>query len=206
MIRTDKVDLKSTEECTAHFSNGQDMTFTYEELCAFHIREGREYEDGDFADLMITVQCERAKTRVMPFVVFKKRTKAQVRERVLEAGFDQEVADSLTDELEAKGYIDDREFCRSFIRDSLERKGASVRKTLWDLESKGIARRLAEEMLAESGADDNAAAAGALEKKLRSGAPKDYNKLYAFLTRRGFSGAVADKVLRESGIERFKEY
>ena len=70
-----------------------------------------------------------------------------------------------------------------------------------ELRQKGVGEAVIEEVLNEFSADDTNAARTLLNKKLRTGGEKDYNKLYSFLMRKGFSGETVRKVLQETEIE-----
>lgn len=205
MIKTERLIKNSGEESTAYFSNGEELTFSAEELCAFHIRESREYSQEEYEELILKVMCQRAKTKVMPYVIFSKKTEKQVYDKIIENGFSEQVAETLTEELADKGYIDDREYCRSYMKKALD-KGLSTQKIVWDLRSKGVNQACAEEILQDFSPDEVAFAKNALNKKLRTGGEKDYNKLYGFLVRKGFSGEISRKVLQESGIGKDEEY
>ena len=74
MIRTENIKKLSGNESTACFSNGENYTFSTEELCAFHIREGREYTQEEYETLIHNVTVQRAKLIVMPYVIYTKRT------------------------------------------------------------------------------------------------------------------------------------
>ncbi len=205
MITTETLKKNSGLDSTAYFSNGDELTLSVEELCAFHIREGRKYSQEEYEQLILKIMCQRAKSKIMPYVVFTKRTEKQIYDKITENGFSVDVAEVLTEELKEKEYIDDREYSRSYIKKSIA-KGLSKQKIIWDLKNKGVSQIIAEEILQEISPDELALAENALNKKLRTGGKKDYNKLYAFLMRKGFTGEIARKVLQESGIERDEKY
>ncbi len=199
MIKTETLKKISGGRSTAYFSNGENIEFSIEELCAFHIREGREYEEEEYLSLVANVMCQRAKTIVMPYVVYTRRTEKQVYDKIKEAGFSSDIAKSLCVELTEKEYINDKEYTKSFVKKSVE-KGASRQKIFYDLKAKGVAATVIEEVLDELLVDELSQAIFSLNKKLRTGGQKDYNKLYAFLVRKGFSPGTARKALQEFNV------
>ncbi len=205
MIKTDSLKKKSGNESTALFSNGEEIIFSTEELCAFHIREGREYSETEYEELINKVMIQRAKLKVMPYVIYTKRTEKQVCEKIVAEGFASEVAALLVEELKEKEYISDKDYVLSYLKKTGD-KGDSRQKIFFDLKNKGVAASLVEEVLAEMDFDDYKQAEIALNKKLRTGGKKDYNKLSGFLLRKGFSGAIVRKVLQEFQIGRNEEY
>jgi len=205
MIRTENIKKLSGNESTACFSNGENYTFSTEELCAFHIREGREYTQEEYETLIHNVTVQRAKLIVMPYVIYTKRTEKQVYDKIKSSGYSEEVASALTEELKEKEYIDDRDYCRKYIKKSLD-KGDSIQKMLYDLKEKGVSLSVAEEVMQEFSPEDVDQARILLNKKLRTGGKKDYNKLAGYLLRKGFPGGIVRKVLQESDIGRNEEY
>lgn len=201
MIKTETLKKISDGRSTAYFSNGEIIEFSIEELCAFHIREGREYSLEEYEALIHNVMCQRAKSVVMPYVVYTKRTEKQVYDKIKDSGFTDEVAVSLVSELKEKEYISDKDYCRSFIKKTLE-KGESKQKILWELKNKGVSVNVAEEVYKEFSPDELNQAIKSLNKKLRTGGKKDYNKLYGFLQRKGFSAGIARKALQEIDVKR----
>ena len=82
------------------------------------------------------------------------------------------------------------------VKKSVE-KGASKQKILYDLKAKGVSATITQEVLDELSVDELSQAINSLNKKLRTGGQKDYNKLYGFLVRKGFSPGTARKALQE---------
>ena len=94
------------------FDSGETFGFSAEELCAFHIDEGKYFCEETWAEVYHRILCERAKGKVMSFVTFSRKTGGQVFDRVVSLGFSEAVAESLVTELAEKGYIDDLSYCR----------------------------------------------------------------------------------------------
>ena len=206
MILVSAVNKKSKDECTAHFSNGMVMNFTAEELCAFHIKEGREFEEPKFEQVISKVWTERAKAKVMSSVLYSPKTSKQVKDKILKEGFNENVADKLVDELTEKGYIDDEAYAERFIKKAIKSKPNSVMKITADLRGKGISGEVISRAIKNLTPDEDEMALRALEKKLHQSRDKDYNKLYGFLSRKGFPSGAARKALEHFGIEKDNEY
>lgn len=206
MILVSAVNKKSKDECTAHFSNGMVMNFTAEELCAFHIKEGREFEEPKFEQVISKVWTERAKAKVMASVLYSPKTSKQVRDKILKEGFDEAVADKLVDELVQKGYVDDEAYAERYIKRAVKSKPNSVLKITADLRGKGISGEIISKAFKNLAPDEDEMALRALEKKLHQSRDKDYNKLCGFLLRKGFPAGAVRKALEHFGIEKNNEY
>ena len=205
MVLVSKVEDKGTE-CTAHFSNGTVMDFTTEELCSFHIYEGREYEDDAFGEIISKVLTERAKAKVIGSVLYSPKTSGQVRDRILREGFSTETADALVEELVQKGYINDYAYAEGIIRKAIKSKPESILKITVDLKNKGISDEIIREAIKNNELDEEELATRALEKKLRTSREKEYNKLYSFLMRKGFTADAVRKAMKNCNVEKNNEY
>ena len=201
MVHVEQMQEGSSGQHTVIFDNGETFEFSAEELCAFHVGLQKEYTEEEFADLLDKVLCERAKGKVMGYVAFSKKTGRQVFEKIVSLGFSDRIAELLVQELTEKGYIDDRAYCCAYVRQATGSKAYSVSRIQMELRQKGVPESVIEEILEEFSVDDTAAARQALNKKLRTGGERDYNKLYAFLMRKGFSSETVRKVLQEIECE-----
>lgn len=201
MIRVEQMQEGSSGRCTVIFDNGEEFEFSKEELCAFHISPQKTYSENQLAAILDKVTCERAKEKVIRYVTFSKKTGRQVFDKIVNLGFETDIAEQLVQELTEKEYIDDREYCRSYVRQAIGTKAYSINRIKMELRQKGVGEAVIEEVLNEFSADDTNAARTLLNKKLRAGGEKDYNKLYSFLMRKGFSGETVRKVLQETEIE-----
>lgn len=201
MIIVERIQKGSSGKHTVIFNNGETKEFSEEELCAFHISPNREYSEEQFAAVMDKVLCERAKGQIMPYITFSKKTGRQIFEKILYLGFPERIAEQLVQELTEKAYIDDRAYCRSYVKQASGAKSYSLSRIKLELRHRGVDDTVIEEVLQEFSVDDVSSARKLLNKKLRTAGKRDYNKLYSFLMRKGFSGETVRKVLQEIGFE-----
>lgn len=206
MIFVSEINKKTKNESTAHFSNGLVMDFTPEELCAFHIYEGRDFEDDKFEKVISKVWTERAKAKVIASVLYSPKTAKQVRDKVLHEGFSFDVAEKLTEELKEKGYINDAVYAEKYIARAIKSKPDSIAKIKATLMGKGISAEDISKAMENLEPDDSEMAVRVLEKKLHRSGDKDYNKLCGFLSRKGFSSGAVRHALDHFNIERKNEY
>ena len=81
------------------------------------------------------------KTKVLKFVLYKKRTKQEVKNKFLKT-IDEEMLIDILDELEENGYIDDSDYVRRLINDYKILNNLSMKEVRYKLFSKGIANNL----------------------------------------------------------------
>lgn len=110
------------------------------------------------------------------------RTEKEMRTYLVGKGFSMKVVIYAVDKLREYGYLNDAEYCRTFIRVYGEKAG--VRKLAAKLYEKGVPREMIDAELEKS--DDGAETAIALAKKYISTRKCDRRKVMAFLAGRGF--------------------
>lgn len=108
-----------------------------------------------------------------------------------------------------KGYLDDADYARKYIRTVKRRKAAGAALIKSELMKKGVAKQIADEALRDTGfdADNFDEIYAAAEKKAKSLAGKKnaYQKLVYFLRSRGFKDELARKAVRQLEKEKLIE-
>ena len=124
-------------------------------------------------------------------------------------GFGPDAIEKALDFLKKYSYIDDEAYARDYIERSLRNRAVGRHRIRAGLLQKGVAREIIEGAISEAGEGmDDIEYGKGLElalKKLSSLAGKDNcgQKLYAFLSRRGFSAAVIRKIFRKLKIDMY---
>ncbi len=138
-----------------------------------------------------------ARDRALRLLTVRARSRREIEDRLLWAGFDpSEVADAL-DGLEGAGLIDDRRLAQAVVEHAVTVRLAGRRSVLGTLRSRRVAPELAEELL------DGATSAEDEERRARElaarragqlrGLPPEvaFRRLAAFLARRGYPPGLA---------------
>jgi len=172
------------------------------------LREGTELEDLE--GLLHEDQVRRAKKIAFRYLA-RARTTKQVRERLLEEGFGEDVVGEVVGRLEELGLLDDREFARAWVEERLRLRPRWRRALKEELLRKGISEEVAEEALDEelSEVDEARLAEGLLrraEGRYRNLEPdKALRRMRDFLLRRGFSWETVKEVTRKLRKEWFSD-
>jgi len=172
------------------------------------LREGTELEDLE--GLLHEDQVRRAKKVAFRYLA-RARTTKQVREKLLEEGFGEDVVGEVVGRLEELGLLDDREFARAWVEERLRLRPRWRRALKEELLRKGISEEVAEEALDEklSEVDEARLAEGLLrraEGRYRNLEPdKALRRMRDFLLRRGFSWEAVKEVTRKLRKEWFSD-
>ena len=130
------------------------------------------------------------------------RTRSELATKLAGRGVPDEVAARLLDRFEEVGLVDDAAFAREWVEQRQSGRGLARRALAQELRRKGIDDEVVRETLDGVDPDDEVEAARALVRaKLRSVRSLDHDKavrrLVGMLARKGHSGSVAYRVVKE---------
>lgn len=163
------------------------------ELRLHKIEEGDEIEDAVYDRIMKDVLPKRAKLRAMNLLKNRTYTKAQLKDKLLQGGYPEQIADIAVDYVVSYRYLDDEQYVRDFIEYNREKK--SRKRIQLDLMHKGISEQLFQDIWEEIAGDDEEAIEGEqiiywMNKKHfcpQEATFEEKQKMMAFLYRKGFS-------------------
>ncbi len=128
-------------------------------------------------------------------LALRPRTEKEMRDRLREADFDDEVVEDTIVRLVELNLLDDHAFALDWIEERAPRKGLGPRALVAELTAKGVERAVAEQAWAESGLDEESQAAEQaarhLRKVIRYPLAEQAAKLQQILLRKGFSFEAA---------------
>jgi regulatory protein len=135
---------------------------------------------------------------------YRDRSEAEIRQRLAQKGFPEEILDTALGRLRDAGLVDDRRFAEALVRHATEVRRIGRRGTRAALHKRGLARELVEEALSRV-VEDPSAAAGLIIKRMQgmSGLPAETvrRRLWSLLSRRGFSPETIREALKLSGVK-----
>jgi len=162
------------------------------------IRIGKEYTEAELQELEAESQFGKLYGRTLEYCMMRPHSAKEVRDYLyrktrdtrtktggIKKGVPVEVTVRVFDRLVEKGYIDDEKFARYWVENRSVTKGASRRKLIAELRSKGVEQSLVERLWSESPRSDEDELQKIIAKK-RSRYP-DNQKFMQYLARQGFS-------------------
>lgn len=151
---------------------------------------------------------QAAMARALRFLGGRDRSRQEVRNYLVRAGFGSTVIEEVVARLENWGYLNDRRLAEEWISFRLARGQAGKERLRHELYRRGIAATTVNEVLAAISAEtEGEAALAAAERWLGrtaradpvSGSQEDLaglrRRLWAFLVRRGYTGEIARAVV-----------
>ena len=182
------------------FDDAQALVLYKGELQKFGLEEQMQVSDQMYEQLYHEIVGKRAVKRAMHLLEKMDRTEEQLRKKLLESRYPEELVEEAIAYVKSYHYIDDERYARTFVRLNQERRSAGRMKM--DLLAKGIASDVIERAIEEENETPPEILIQRLLDKKNfdpdTAALKDTAKMYQFLLRRGFRANEIMHVLRES--------
>ena len=145
---------------------------------------------------------KKAARKALDFLLVRMRTEKELMKRLADVGFSQQDIEYALEYVKSFGYINDRAYAEQYISSRSAQKGRALLKM--ELREKGVSDEIIGDAL-ELIPEDNSEVLHSLIIK-KAGEPhkldeKENRRLFAFLSRRGFSASDIIRALRsyESG-------
>lgn len=158
--------------------------------------ENAEAEYNDTQDYSIE-EFDSAKTRILKYIFYKKRTESEVRKKFSKI-YSDELLDGVIQDLKEKGYIDDSEYILRAVNEFIALKNLSTKELKYKLLAKGLKKNLIEDYF-ESHYDElneyeiKSARNIVLKKKMNM----DNTEIKNFLIRKGYKLENVHEALKQ---------
>ncbi|MCI8683348.1 MAG: regulatory protein RecX [Lachnospiraceae bacterium] len=169
--------------------DGRSFVLYRGEVRRYSLEEGAELSDGQYEEICSEILKKRARRRTMHLLEKMDRTEAQIREKLRQGFYPEEIIEDAVAYVKGYHYLDDSRYAENYVRNQREKK--SRRKIQMELMAKGIDRELAEQALEEECQRENEQELILkwVEKKHYSAQTadlKEKQRMYQFLMRKGF--------------------
>ncbi len=184
------------------FLDGEPAFVLYKkEADRYGLRMGEELDEMTYQEILHDVLGTRSKRYCMNLLKTMDRTEWQLRQKLSQGGYPQEVIRQAIDYVKGWGYVDDGAYAKKYVEFHREKK--SLIQMRQELYHRGVAREEIDRALEEADvADETIAIQKWIEKKrmdLNKATPSERQKLYMFLLRKGFSPDNVGKVFKRAG-------
>lgn len=188
------------------FIDGQFAFGIHQDVMIAHpLAKGQHLTVADQEALRRADAVLRAKTKALDMLGRKARTTKEIRDKLRQTGFADDVADDVIARFLDLGYLDDHAYATQYVRTRFRVKGYGPQRLRQELYKRGVPREVIDEVMADETEEFDLveAARAHAEKRWPSlvarepDARKRQRKLTDFLVRRGFSFDVIRAVLDE---------
>ncbi len=174
-------------------------------MIKFRMIKGAVFTKRELEEIVFADERQQAYADALHYLSRKPRTGYEITMRLGEKGWGEDTAAEVVQRLVDEGLVNDAVYAQEWAGQRVRGRGKGKLWVGHELRQKGVSKPLIEEALQMVSEDDEFESAKELaSKKWRtsSGEPADRKrKTGAFLMRRGFSGSLVSRVLRELGRE-----
>lgn len=194
---------KSKEVFEVVFEDETKLLLNYNIFEKYKVSVDMDFSETEIQGMKYFSDIERAKSRAINYISGKLKTKYEVKLKLKEKDFTEDIIDEVIDILEREEYLNDRLYCEVFIEDKKQLNGYGKNKIKSLLIQKGVSKSVFEDFLDEFEYEeefDNALKMGIKKLNLLSNEDDNFKKkqkLINYLAYRGFSFDVINDVLRE---------
>lgn len=170
-----------------------------EDYIRLGLYEKEEKTQDEIERIRQEVVLRAAREKATGYLMYRDRSEGEVIEKLINAGFDKDIAQEAASALKILGYIDDNRYARKYITDRLKNKAMSRKAIRFELERKGISLQIIEEALSETEVNEDEIALRTAKKKFGKYDVKDEKvrqKIMRYLCHKGFSVETGWKVIR----------
>lgn len=194
---------KSKEVFEVVFEDETKLLLNYNIFEKYKVSVDMDFSEAEILEMKYFSDIERAKSRAINYISGKLKTKYEVRLKLKENDFAEDIIDEVLDILENEEYLNDKIYCEIFIEDKKKLNGYGKNKIKTLLIQKGVSKNIFEDFLDEFEYDeefDNALKMGIKKLNLLSNEEDNFKKkqkIINYLAYRGFGFDVINDVLRE---------
>ena len=178
--------------------NGADFVLYKKEYESYGIEEGAFLSEEKYHEIVSEIIIPRCKKRALHLLEKQDRSEKNLRDKLKEGGYNEEIIDIAIDYINEYGYLDDARMAASHVR--FYQDSRSKQRIKQDLLGKGISSDVIERVIEEEyTADEGELIQALLDKKhydKDKATYEDRAKMYRFLMGRGFSSDAINKLLR----------
>jgi regulatory protein len=168
---------------------------------------GQTLSDEKIAQLQAEDGYEAAYHHALKFLNFRQRSQAEIRQNLKERDTPEEIIDAVMERLVELGLVDDARFAQDWIDNRSEFRPRSRRALMFELKQRGVNMQTIEQSLETL--DEERLAIQAARKHARKLQGMDWpsfrQKMYGFLTRRGFNYEISAPVVAQIWAEQMIE-
>ena len=184
-----------------HLDNGEVWVLYSGEMRTCSLAEGTELTQMQYEQIRHDIIGKRAKKRAMHLLEKMDRTEQELRRKLLESEYPEDLAEEAIAYVKSFHYVDDARYADCYVR--LRGAAKSRGKLLAELQQKGVDRELASQVLSEyeSERDEQQMIRELMEKRHydpETASLQEQRRMYGYLMRRGFQSTDICRAISRS--------
>ena len=144
---------------------------------------------------------DNEKTRVLKYIMFKKRTEQEIKNKFSKT-IDESMLEDIIDYLKEAGYINDEDYIDRAINEFIALKSLSLKEVKYKLLAKGVNKNLIEDYMYKHSDELNEYEAKSATKiAIKKSTSMDENGIKQFLLKKGYRQEIVELALDEINLE-----
>ena len=187
------------------FLDGKFFCGIGEELAVkFHLESGMEIDEDELKKLLYEEEFSKAKNYVYRILARRMYTSKEIRDKLVERGYVDEIIRDVISTMERYGYVNDETYAEEWIRSRMRAKPKGKIALRQELAQKGVDKSIIENALDEAfdeSRESEMAVELARQKAISYGKDEPAairRKLHSFLLRRGFDYETVKDVIEQT--------
>ena len=201
-MRILKVVKKGRSDVTIYFDNDSLLFLAVEVFLKSGLKKGDDISEDRFSLLIEQNKIFHIRQRAFRLLGRRQHSSSELSRKLWNKDYEQKLIDEVIDDLQNKGYLDDKEFIRAFVAEKSKAKNWSGKKIKAELFKRGVASKLIDEILDTQNKNSDDDSAMKLAKKKyevllkRNFEPKELrNKLSTYMFSKGFEYELIKEVI-----------
>jgi regulatory protein len=198
---------KGTKDIIIHFEDNEILILALEVFLKSGLKKNDELSDDRFSFFVNENRLFHIKQRAFRYLGRRLHSASELRLKLRQKGYENEMIDQVISELKEKNYLDDSEFASVFVDEKFKSKMWSEKKLKAELMKRGVQSSIISDVLSEKFSDEdiyNNALTVAIKKynilqERNSDLSTIKKKLTSFLNTRGYNyetiKQVCDKII-----------
>ena len=186
------------------FLDGEFFCGVSEEVAAkFHLKSGMQIDENKLKEMLHEEELSKAKNYVYGILARRMYTSKEIRNKLLEREYTDEIIQEVIATMERYGYVNDQFYAAEWIQSRMNAKPKGKIALRQELYLKGVDKSIIEEAISEAFDDskENDMALDLAKRKIKSYSSSDpavvKRKLQSFLLRRGFRYETVREVIEK---------
>jgi len=167
----------------------------------FGLKKGDVLTEQQIEEISINEERKRAKDRALKFLSYRDRSEKEIRTKLKDVGYDENIIEWVIGELQRLKFLDDERFAQSFAQTQMITRPAGEYLLKRELKQKGVTEELIEQTIEKTYQEKDQFSVALELAQQRKRRYKDIDEIKAkkrvsdFLLRRGFSWDVVAEVM-----------
>jgi regulatory protein len=207
LLITDIKAQKKKKDRYSIFINGKFLMGVYDDLLLeYGLAKGSLLTYEVINEILYEDLKKKAIRASLSLLSYKQRTAFELRKKLKDKEYDEEIIDIAIARLIELGYVNDERYARDFV--DMRKSYSGLYKLKTDLYKRGINNDIIELVLSEIDADDQYEELKAMcKKKLNQSegleVSKKYNRIMSYLLRKGYNFSDVKRVMSDLDIKRY---